>query len=115
MYFAVAPESIANLITPLLSHLINNSISSSQYPKIFKTAQVMPIFKTGDPDKPSNYRPITILPLLGKIYEKVVYKQLYSYFDYHNLFTPSQYGFRKHLSTSIAIIDTLQYVYDGLD
>ena len=114
-YSTVALKFIRNLISPLLSHLINKSISSSQYPKIFKTAQVIPIFKTGDPEKPDNYRPISILPLLGKIYEKVVYKQLYSYFDYFNLFTPSQYGFRKHLSTSIAIIDTLQYVYDGLD
>ena len=84
---------------------------------MFKTAQVIviPIYKTGDSKNPSNYRPIAILPLLGKIYEKAVSIQLRSYFNYFNLFTPSQYGFRKQMSTSIAVVNTLQYVYDGLD
>ena len=71
-------------------------------------APVIPIFKSGGKDKPDKYGPISILPVLSKIYEKVVFNQLYSYLDNFQLLKPLQFGFRKNTSTSDAILNTHQ-------
>ena len=82
----------------------------------FKIAHVIPIFKSGSRDKPGNYRLISILPVLSKIYEKVVFNQLYSYLDHFQLLKPSQFGFQKVRQPQMQF-QTLRniYIYDNLD
>ena len=108
-------KSISAIISPILSRLINISISSGHFPASFKIARVVPVFKSGDKKDVNNYRPISILPIFSKIFEKVVCHQLYTYFESFKLFSSSQFGFRKKVSTSNAITNTLQYIYDHLD
>ena len=62
---------ISNLVLPLLSHLINKSFLCGKFPDCLKIARVTPILKSAEKDKPGNYLPISILPALSKIYEKI--------------------------------------------
>ena len=68
----------------------------------FKHAKLIPVCKKGDSKILTNYRPISLLPSFSKILEKIVYKRLYSFFSRFNLFSNSQFGFRKGHSTSHA-------------
>ena len=69
------------------------------FPDKLKIAIVSPIYKgkESDPHEFSNYRPISLLPALSKIFEKVVHKQLYEYVDANNLLNTSKYGLRPNL------------------
>ena len=108
-------KHLSSIIPPILTHLINKSISTGYFPKMLKTARVVPIYKSGESKDVNNYRPISILPIFSKIFEKIVFNQLSNYLNHFKLLSNSQFGFRKSLSTSHAIVDTLQYVYDNLD
>ncbi len=65
---------------------INKSISSGLVPPCLKEAKIIPIFKANDPTLYSNYRPISILPTLSKILEKVIHKRLYGYMNSNSFF-----------------------------
>ena len=106
---------ISNLVSPLLSIILNKSLTTGCFPKSLKTARVVPIFKAGDRSNLNNYRPISILPIFSKIFERIVHKQLQSYLDHFKFLVSSQFGFRPHLSTSHAVSNTLQYIYNNLD
>ena len=83
-------ECISPLISPILCQLINNSLASGLFPDCLKIAKVIPICKQGDRSTISNYRPISILPIISTIYEKVVCKQLYNYLERHNILIRDQ-------------------------
>ena len=70
----------ATAIAVPITHIMNLSIISGIFPSKWKIAKVTPLFKDGDKSLPENYRPISILPALGKILEKFVHEQLYSFF-----------------------------------
>ena len=106
---------ISNPISHILSHLINISLESGEFPNSLKTARVTPIFKDGNPNDLSNYRPISVLPLLSKVYEKAVYRQIYEFLERKNILFKNQFGFRCKKSTTNAIINQLQYLYNNLD
>ena len=63
----------------------------------------------------SNYRPISILPAISKIFEKALFKQIYTHFEKNNLFYEGQYGFREKHSTELAAIETIEHIYDTLN
>ena len=74
----------------------------------WKKARVTPIYKSGDKTKCENYRPISILSIISKVFEKEVFRQVYSYLTDHNLLSKYQSGFRpKHLSALIQVCDDL--------
>ena len=70
----------ASIVTPLLT-IFNNSINDGVFPFPWKKANVVPIHKKGAKNVVGNYRPISLLPICGKIFEKVIYNNLYKYFD----------------------------------
>ena len=80
-----------------------------------KTAIVLPSFKKGDSTSTNNYRPISLLNSMSKIFEKVVFYQIYEYFDKEKLFYISQYGFRKDHSTEYTCIEFLDRIMKDLD
>ena len=88
-------------VTPLC-YIINLSISTSTILTIWKHAKVSSVFKSGDSSEPGNYRPISILPVLSKILEKAIHKQLMDYLETANLLCNQQYGFCRKLSAKIA-------------
>jgi hypothetical protein len=95
-------KNAVDVIAPSLATLFNTSLQTSIFPSIWKKAKVTPLFKKGDKQDPSNYRPISILPSLSKILEKAVHTQFYSYLTENNLISPKQFGFRLKSSTVTA-------------
>ena len=87
-----------------LSLIINQSLCTGIFPKKLKIAKVIPLFKKGDSHLFDNYRPISLLPAISKVFEKVVFEQTYDYFNKHKLLYISQYGFRKKHSTELAAL-----------
>lgn len=100
----ILKKIIYNIVDPLC-HIFNMSLVTGRYPQSFKLARVIPVFKKGDPNQCNNYRPISILPCISKILERIAYDQLYTFLSKHNIILPSQYGFRKNHSTDLAILD----------
>ena len=106
---------LGNLLTPVLSLVINQSLLTGIFPAKLKIAKVIPIFKKDDNAIFGNYRPISLLPAISKVFEKVVFKQIYSYFQVNSLFFCSQYGFREGHSTELAAAELVDRIYDQLD
>ena len=97
-------------IGPVLLHLVNSSLSLSDVPQSWKHSLVHPIHKTGNPSNPSNFRPISIVPVVSKIVERAVHQQLYNYLAQNRLFSPTQHGFRPRHSTETALISISDHI-----
>ena len=95
--------------------IINTSIVTGIFPKSWKHPYVIPFFKSGDADNVSNYRPISLLPILSKVLEKIVANQLMSFLESNKLLAKNQHGFRKYLSTETALMKVNEYLYQNID
>ena len=96
-------KNAGDAIIPSITQLINLSLSSGTYPDEWKHAKVLPLYKKGDINAIPNYRPISILPTLSKILEKLVHRQLYDHLVSNNVLSNTQFGFRPGHSTSSAL------------
>ena len=103
------------IIVPILTKFINNSFDRGIFPNSLKIAKITPIFKSGDSTDMANYRPISILPCLSKIFEKIVYERISSHLTENNIITKAQFGFVKGLSTDSAIINLMNNILPDLD
>ena len=90
-------------------------ITTSIFPNSLKIAKIKPIYKKGNKELCENYRPISLLPALSKILEKVMLKQINQYFTTNNLYYHSQYGRRKKHSTEHALIEFTDHIITSLD
>ena len=102
-------------ISRVLQHVFNASIESGIFPSRMKIAKVIPIYKKGNHLEVSNYRPISLLPVLSKCLESIMFNRLNSYINKYNLISPSQFGFQKGKSTVDAILSFLDKLNDHLD
>ena len=89
----------AEVVAPSLTKIFIQSINTRIFPEEWKEARVSPLYKTGAKNDPSNYRPISVIPTVSKLYEKMTYDQLYHYLNTYNLLTHCQSGFRSFHST----------------
>ena len=96
-------KSINYPVSYALSWISNKSLSSGIYPDRLKVAKVIPLFKGGDASNPSNFRPISLLSQISKIFEKVLYEKLTSFFDKFKILTQLLYGFRNGYSTTLSL------------
>ena len=94
----------APVIATSLANTYNTSICSGFFLKDWKIAKVSPIFKSGSKSKMGNYRPISVLPTLTRIFERLVYDQLANYLERNKYLTKYQSGFRKFHSTVTAML-----------
>ena len=94
---------------------MNHVLETGIFPDDWKKAKVHPIFKSDERNIPSNYRPISILPAISKIIERVMHSQLLEYFQAGNLLTESQSGFRPNHSTSTALISAVSLRLTNMD
>ena len=108
-------KRIKNVLVDPLTVIINQSLCTGVFPDNLKLAKVVPLFKKGNPHLLDNYRPISLLSTLSKIFEKVVFQQVYSYFTNNKLFYENQYGFRKHHSTELAAIELIDRISGYMD
>lgn len=108
-------KRFVNYLAVPITHLCNLSINSGLFPRLLKESIVVPIHKQGDVNNISNYRPISLLPTLAKILEKVINYRLVHYLESNNLLSENQYGFRRNKSTSEAIDTLVSHVVRCLD
>ena len=108
-------KSISSSIVKPLTQLINSSFLSGVFPDRLKIARVTPIFKSGNKSDPSNYRPISSLPFLSKLFETCFKNRLISFLDKNKILTKSQYGFLRGKNTSDAIIDLTEFIYTNFN
>ena len=107
-------RSVAEILAYPLSILVNHSFELGYFPNCLKTAKIIPLYKSGDKSLPTNYRPISILTCFSKILEKLIYNRLMNFIDKHSVISSTQYGFRKHHSTTHAIAD-VTLTYDNIN
>ena len=106
-----APE-----LSAVLSKLFNKCISESCFPSCWKTASVVPIFKNqGDRASPLNYRPISLLNIISKVFESLINKSLVSHLESNGLFSDAQYGFRSKRSTADLLTVITERISASLD
>ena len=85
------------------------------FPEALKIAKVKPLYKKGDKACLNNFRPISLLPTISKVFERVIYIQLYEYFNMNNLLSEQQYGFRSQHSTELATLKLVDQIVNDMD
>ena len=108
-------KKMKDAISPLLSELINESVESGVVPDDLKIAKVIPLYKGGDHLLPNNFRPISLLPAMSKIFEKVMHSRVSSFLETFNRLNQFQFGLRYRRNTSSALQVILQNIYTSLE
>lgn len=101
-------KGVANLIAPVLAWIFNLSLDSASFPECWKTALVSPIPKKGDLHDVKNYRPVSVLNSVSKVFEKVIYKHLFS--SLYNVIDVRQHGFMTKRSTATNLNELVSFV-----
>ena len=97
-------KSCADILIKPITHLINRSLMEGKVPKAWKVAKIIPLHKKGDKSNPDNYRPISLLPCISKLLERMVQLQLVHYLQTNNILVQAQSGFRANHSTVTALV-----------
>lgn len=108
-------KSSAEFLIEPLTLLYNKCIDVGIWPEPLKITKVSPLYKKGNRDTVDNFRPIAIVPLIGKIFEIIIKSRLIMYFENLSVFSKSQFGFREHKSTLSALMEIVESVVEGLD
>lgn len=102
-------------VTPIITHLTNLCFKTGTFPNSLKRSIITPVFKSGERNDVNNYRPISVLPTLSKILEKILNDRLIKYLTKFNIISQSQYGFRQGISTEDAVISLTTLLTQQLD
>ncbi|CAH2217434.1 jg14047 [Pararge aegeria aegeria] len=108
-------KSSSIILTPIINRICNDCLSKGIFPNCLKKALVIPVYKNGDRSSVNNYRPISLLTALSKIFERVLNKRLVNYLETKNILSINQYGFRKNKSTEDAALELTETISRALD
>ena len=116
-------DSISNKLLKLikleiiepLTLIINQTLDTGSFPNKLKISKVQPVYKKGDIHSLENYRPISLLPSVSKVFEKIIHNQLFNHFTQNNLFIDNQYGFRRNHSTEMAALELVDRIVCSMD
>ena len=107
---------VSDVVVPIITHLYNLAITNSVYPDLLKIGRVAPVFKAGETTRVNNYRPITVLTTINKIFELLTHKRMMSFLERHKILSDLQYGFVRGKNTTQAIFrfvnDVLRTFHD---
>lgn len=96
-------------------NLVNLALHTGKFPYLWKIACIIPLHKGGVKTAVNNYRPISLLPLMGKLLEKALHRRLYCYLDIVQFFNEEQCGFRPKRGTDDAISNLLEDTYNNIN
>ncbi len=102
-------------LSPIFATLFNNCMYAGIFPDRLKIARVIPLYKSGDRSDITNYRPISLLPVFSKIFEKLIHSRVSSFLEKHNVIYNKQFGFRKRHSTIHALNTAVTQVVNSLN
>ena len=103
------------VLSPILTKIINLSFETKTFPDILKNAIIKPIHKKDDKNDISNYRPISILPVISKIFERATLNQLLTYFENHCLISGLQHAYQRNHGTVTCLFELLNEIYELVD
>lgn len=106
---------VKDVISPALSELFNESVISGSFPDVLKLGRVRPIHKKGNVTKRENFRPITTLHIISKVFEKLMYARLISFFNRFNILSSNQFGFQTSRSTADALLVFLDSAFASIE
>ena len=108
-------KEICDLLIDPLHHIFNLSISTGIFPEDMKLADISPLFKGGNRHMLNNYRPISLLPTISKLLEKIIYARTYNFLDQKKILYNTQYGFHKKHSCEHAVTELTGEICKGLE
>jgi hypothetical protein len=104
--YKIKPAIIKDLtpfLAPILTTLFNKSIDAHKYPDSLKATKVIELYKKKDKTDPANYRPISLLPIIAKLFDTIINEQMMTHLTTNNIISPTQYAFRPNSSTTMAL------------
>ena len=107
-------EIFANIIAHPLSAILNQCVEFGYFPNKLKIAKVIPVYKAGPTNQFGNYRPISHLPSISKIFGRLILNRLISFFQRNKVLISTQFGFRRNHSTLYQILDMMTECYDNI-
>ena len=107
-------KKCAHVIAPTVSKYFNLHMKNGTFPDVLKVGKITPIFKKGNPEEFGNYRPVSTLPIFGKLFEKIIYSRIYSFAQSQGIINKNQFGFRKSHSTSHAVNYSVKIIDEAL-
>jgi len=108
-------KTVSPFIVSTLTHICNRMMATGTFPDRLKYSEIKPIYKNGDKTQFENYRPISLLPVFSKIFEKVLYKRLHNHLSINNILVTEQFGFRYNTSTEMAIYALINNILSSLN
>ncbi|CAH0555186.1 unnamed protein product [Brassicogethes aeneus] len=110
------PKILANLFNKtFLNDIANYCFSNGVFPDSLKIAKTLPLYKKGGPTNINNYRPISLLPVMSKIFEKLLNTRIIAYLKSHKLLSPTQFGFLPKTSTTHAVYKSINDILGNLE
>lgn len=106
---------VADVLSAPLAYIINLSFSTGIFPDKLKIARVCPIFKGGNPKHMTNYRPISVLPVLSKVYESTLNERLQDFFDKYTVINNARFGFQKNKSAELALLQIKDHIIGNFE
>jgi hypothetical protein len=103
-------RALTPFLSPILTKLFNRSIDENEYPDSLKLTKVIELYKAKDKTLPENYRPISLLPIIAKLLDTIINRQLMTHLTKHDIISPTQYAFRPHSNCTLA----LQTIIDNI-
>ncbi|CAH2089374.1 unnamed protein product [Euphydryas editha] len=110
-----AIKCLKDPISECLTNCINRCLQEGYFPDSLKFAKITPIYKSGPKDDPGNYRPISVLPVVSKIFEKIMHQRLCNFLNSNSYLFQGQYGFRSKSNTLTATIDLITKLKTKID
>ena len=110
----ILKETVSLILTPL-TNFFNECLGSGVFPDSLKFSKIIPIQKKGDAALLDNYRPISIIPIFGKVLEILIKSRLTKYFEKFRVINEAQFGFRSGKATTQALLRVMELVVDGLE
>ena len=103
------------VLTEPLSIIFNSCIDHGVFPDTWEMSHVIPIHKTNDEHALNSYRPVSLWPICGKIFERTIFNDVFAFLENNNLLTPKQSGFRPNDSCVSQLLSIIHSIYSDFD